>query len=379
MRVSRAGLVTIALCAAVIGVFLLRTRLFPQAQPPSVEPPMLSHDGARVTVRDGSPLQKRLTVRPVSQGDGQVPVPLLPGQVVALPDSQVSIYSPVAGRIVEVDAHLYKQVSRGEVLAVVASGDFDQAWADDRKARAALDLAKRAYARASAVQAVGGNAVKDLESARNDLTQAQAEEERARLRLESIGARSDYDMKGEIPIVSPIDGVVSVSNISPGQNITDTTTVQLTLLNLSAVWISISVPDDLVDDLPDGQPLDITFPSLPGRHCKAPIDRHDPTVHADTRRMNIVAVCRNPDGMLRPGMFANATASLPVKGLLRLPKAALLMNNDQVSVFVERAPNVYERRDVTINYDEGNDVAVLSGLSAGERVVTSGGILLNGD
>ena len=55
------------------------------------------------------------------------------------------------------------------------------------------------------------------------------------------------------------------------------------------------------------------------------------------------------------------------------------MNNDQVSVFVETAPGTFRRREVTINYDEGDDVLVLSGLSAGERVVTSGAILLNDD
>lgn len=99
----------------------------------------------------------------------------------------------------------------------------------------------------------------------------------------------------------------------------------------------------------------------------------------DTRRLNVYVVCPNTEGLLRPGMFASANLGVSENDVVRVPKSALLMNNDQVSVFVEVAPGTFRRREVTINYDEGDDVLVLSGLSAGERVVTSGAILLNDD
>nr|WP_206777806.1 hypothetical protein [Acetobacter persici] len=55
------------------------------------------------------------------------------------------------------------------------------------------------------------------------------------------------------------------------------------------------------------------------------------------------------------------------------------MNNDNVTVFVETAPWTFMRRKVGISYDEGEDTRVLSGLSAGDRIVTRGGVLLNDD
>lgn len=89
--------------------------------------------------------------------------------------------------------------------------------------------------------------------------------------------------------------------------------------------------------------------------------------------------CSNPDMALRPNMFANATIDVSQPPMIMVPKTALLMNNDKLTVFVEIAPRQFQRRPVDVSYDEGESVRVLSGLKAGERVVTRGAILLNDD
>ncbi|MBS1025307.1 efflux RND transporter periplasmic adaptor subunit [Gluconobacter cerinus] len=378
MRVARASALALGLLGLVFLVLFLRTYFFAPPHAATPEQPMFARQNGSLVLRDGSPLQKRLVVAPVSLSHDTAGV-ALPAQVVALPDHQVNVLAPATGRIMSVAVQLGQHVSRGQVLATIAASDLDQAWADDRRARAALDFSKRAYDRARGVLAAGGNAVKDLESARNDLAQAEAEALRTHQRLQVLGARSDYAAQGQVPLVSPVDGVVSTTNMAVGQNITDSTAIQMTLLDLSSVWVAAAVPESRMSDITSGATLDVTFPALPGQTCSGPVATRDPALKPDTRRLNVYVVCPNTEGLLRPGMFASANLGVSENDVVRVPKSALLMNNDQVSVFVEVAPGTFRRREVTINYDEGDDVLVLSGLSAGERVVTSGAILLNDD
>lgn len=377
MRVTRVGALAIGLLCLAILLVVLRFRT-PHAPIAAAEPPMLTQSQGRLIVREGSPLEKRLVVQAVasvSRGHALA----LPAQVMTEPDRQVNVYAPVTGRITGVSVHLGQRVQRGQVLATIAAGDLDQAWADDTRARAALDFARRAYARAQGVQAIGGNAVKDLESARNDLAQAQAEAERTQRRLQVLGARPGYSAQGHAPLVSPVDGVVSMTIMAPGENITDPTAIQMTVLDLSEVWVAAAIPQDSLAQISDGNVLSVSFDEFPGRTCSGRVASFDPALHVDTRRVNAYIACPNTDGVLRPGMFVDATLNVPQGNDIIIPKTALLMNNDQVSVFIETAPRTFERRDIVISYDEGNSVRVLKGISAGERVVTSGAILLNDD
>ncbi|QDH16859.1 efflux RND transporter periplasmic adaptor subunit [Swingsia samuiensis] len=379
MRFARVGALTLGLVGVVLILgFFLKGCFKSPVQLTSPEQPMFSHENGSIVVKENTPLQKRLEVAPVVVAPHVMGVQV-PAQVMALPDHQVNVLAPVTGRILSVLVKLGQHVSKGQVLAIIAAGDLDQAWADDRRARAALDFAKRAYNRSRDVQGIGGNAVKDLESAHNDLLQAEAEAQRTSHRLQVLGSQSQYAARGQVPLVSPVDGVVSTTTMAPGQNITDATAVQMTLMDLSAVWVAAAVPENRVTALASATMVEATFPALPRQRCTGPIASRDPTLKADTRRLNVYVVCPNSEGVLRPGMYATATLDIPEDQVVLLPKSALLMNNDRTSVFIETAPRTFQRRDVAISYDDGDNVKVISGLKAGERIVTSGAILLNDD
>ena len=76
-------------------------------------------------------------------------------------------------------------------------------------------------------------------------------------------------------------------------------------------------------------------------------------------------------------MYANVKLATAQAGKLMIPTSALLMNNDSITVFVENSPWVFVRRTVTIGSEDGEQVSVLSGLAANERVIVRGGVLLN--
>jgi cobalt-zinc-cadmium efflux system membrane fusion protein len=76
-------------------------------------------------------------------------------------------------------------------------------------------------------------------------------------------------------------------------------------------------------------------------------------------------------------MFATVTMLAAEQSRIVLPAAALLMNNDRTTVFVAVAPWTFERRTVDPELEQGDSVAIRSGINPGDQVVVKGGILLN--
>jgi cobalt-zinc-cadmium efflux system membrane fusion protein len=79
----------------------------------------------------------------------------------------------------------------------------------------------------------------------------------------------------------------------------------------------------------------------------------------------------------KPNMFANASFAAPKVSEIMVPTSALVMNNDSTSLFVEVAPWAFERRNVEISHQEGENAVIKSGINDGERVVVRGGVRLN--
>ncbi|GAB6855581.1 efflux RND transporter periplasmic adaptor subunit [Asaia astilbis] len=337
----------------------------------------LSQENGTIIVTDDSPLMKRLRIDPVKTSVLTHGL-RVPGLVQAEPRRSVNVLTPVAGHVIEASLQPGQVVHKGDVLAVLASGDLDQAYADLVKARAQETYEERVVKRAQDVLAIGGNARKDMDSALNDLAQAKAERQRAERRLDALNSRTDQDGEGLVRLIAPVDGVIASTTLAPGVNVTDATAVQAVILDIAQVQIDAQIPEDSVGIVTLGQQMTAQISALPGRQCTAPIQSIDPSLHSDTRRVIAHILCDNSDGMLRPNMFADVEIAVKQPEMVIIPKTALLMNNDRLTVFVEEGgARHYRRRPVTVSYDEGDSVRVLSGLQGGEKIVTRGAILLN--
>jgi cobalt-zinc-cadmium efflux system membrane fusion protein len=100
-------------------------------------------------------------------------------------------------------------------------------------------------------------------------------------------------------------------------------------------------------------------------------------IEPDSRRNKLRIAFPNADRALKPNMFATVTLLGPPRSQVVLPSSALLMNNDRTTVFVAVAPWTFERRTVEPELEEGTEVAIRSGVNAGDQIVVRGGILLN--
>ncbi|RUL70410.1 efflux RND transporter periplasmic adaptor subunit [Dyella choica] len=342
------------------------------AEPP---PPFtIEHD--QIKIPDGSPLRKELVIQQVETR--QAPHAMVfPANVEADPAHTANVLPPLTGKVMELKVGLGEHVSKGQLLAVVDSGDYAQAAADVEKSRDALDLAKKALNRARAVQTAGGNATKDLESAQSGFNQAQAEFIRAQTRLTAVGGSQGVAAQRPMQVVAPTNGYITALSVSPGVNVNDATAAMMVIANLDSVWITSNVPESDVGLIAKGEKVDAVLSAYPGQVFHGAVAFVHPVLQADTRRDLVRAVFVNADGKLKPNMYANVSIDVPQPAQVFVPESALLMNNDTTSVFVEVSPWTFERRTVVLSYDETGDTRVLKGLKTGDRVVVKGGVLLN--
>ncbi|WP_036141722.1 efflux RND transporter periplasmic adaptor subunit [Luteibacter sp. 9135] len=348
------------------------------SHPPSAAPPVpaFTVEHGVVKVGAGSPLRRALTIAPVRVDTAASHV-TWPTTVEADPVRTVAIVSPGTGRIARIWVGLGDRVEKGQVLLTLTSVDIADARADERKAVDTLGLAREALDRAQKVSDAGGASTRDLEAARSASAQAIAEEARARARLAALAGGADAVAKdGSVAVRAPLAGVVTALGVAPGALVADATTALLTISDTGHAWVTAYVPEDQAGWVHRGSTAALTFIGLPGVVLQGRVEAIDPALDGDTRRLKAHFVVAGQEDHLRPNMFGQATFDAPDSPHVLVPQSALVMDNDRLSVFLERAPWCFERRTVEAGREVGADVEIVQGLKAGDAVVTRGGVLL---
>jgi cobalt-zinc-cadmium efflux system membrane fusion protein len=337
--------------------------------------PMFTDDHGVLSVPGSSPLRWRLAVQAVGATAGASTLDE-PAAVEADPARVANVLAPLTGRVVALEVGLGQRVARGQVLAILASADFAQARSDEEKARDAADLAAKALERARGVKEAGGAAAKDLEVAESANTQAQSELTRARTRLASLGAGAAGGSR-QLVLKAPQSGVVTALAIAAGAYVDDPTATLMTITNLDRVFVTANVSERDIGKVALGAPAQIILAADPDHPLAGKVAEIDALVQPDTRRQKVRIALADRDQRLLPNMYATVRFAAPAAGAVYVPQSALLMNNDATSVLVEVRPWVFQRRRVQIGDETDTAARVLSGLTAGERVVVRGGVLLN--
>jgi cobalt-zinc-cadmium efflux system membrane fusion protein len=365
------------LCTASLSYFAgFNAVLAANPNPTEVSGPALVRQGDKLTVPATSPLRSRLVVNPVNSS-ATAHMLRLPGVVETDPTHLVNILPPLTGRLIALKVKLGDEVKQGQLLAIINSPDLGQAYSDVDKARDALDLAHKALDRAHSVHDAGANAVKDFEQANSNYQQALAESKRAEARLLTLDSNSRTSKTRALNINAPVSGTVSTLNYGIGSYINDATSTLMSISNLEHVWVTANVPEDLLASVSKGQAADIDLAAYPGLKLHGTVSFVSALLEPDTHRNKTRIAFANPDGKLKPNMFATVNIAVPEAKQIVVPTSALLMNNDSTTVFVEVAPWTFVRRTVELGHEDEDSVRILSGLSAGDRIVVRGGVLLN--
>jgi cobalt-zinc-cadmium efflux system membrane fusion protein len=295
-------------------------------------------------------------------------------------DATARLSAPIAGRVVALRAQIGDPVRAGDVLAVLDAPELGEAQADLRKARADDDHKRRAADRARALLAGGVIAQREEEDALADAAQAQAELARAQLRLANLQL-GDAGNDGErYALRAPFAGIVAERHLNPGAEVQpDPQNPLFVVTDPRRLWAIVDLPEAALARVRPGQTAELRADALPDQPFAARVDRIAPVLDATTRRITVICRISNPDGVLRPEMFARVSVSADGATALRVPNAALLSEGVYTRVFVQDAPGVFRKRSVTLAAQDRDFSYVSSGLAAGDAIVTGGAILLNNE
>jgi membrane fusion protein, heavy metal efflux system len=178
-------------------------------------------------------------------------------------------------------------------------------------------------------------------------------------------------------VSAPISGTVTALSTSPGSYINDPTQTLMTISNLEVVFVTANVPETDLAIVRQDEDVQFSLVAYPGRVFHGRVTSISGLLDPDTRRDRVRIAFQNSERLLKPNMFATVSLMPPHVESLLVPTSALLMNNDNTTVFVETKPWTFVRRTIQPGSDIEGQVVVLGGLSAGERVVVKGGVLLN--
>src|ERR1017187_693463 len=181
-----------------------------------------------------------------------------------------------------------------------------------------------------------------------------------------------------ITLYSPMTGYITDRKAFPQVKVMPDTDLY-TIVDLSRVWIMADVFEYEAPNIHVGETARVSLQALPGKSFSARIDYLQPEVDPMTRTLKVRLNMDNPGVMLKPDMYADIEFRVNIPSKLTVPADAVLNAGERKTVFVDRGNGYFEPRQVKTVEREGDRIQILSGLSQGERIVTSGNFLIDSE
>ena len=181
-----------------------------------------------------------------------------------------------------------------------------------------------------------------------------------------------------ITVHSPMTGYITDRKAFPQVKVMPDTDLY-TIVDLSHVWIMADVFEYEAPNIHVGQAARVSIQAIPGRVFNARVDFLQPQVDPMTRTLKVRLNMDNAGEMLKPDMYADVEFLVNIPAKLTVPADAVLNSGDRKTVFIDRGNGYLEPRQVKTGEREGDRIQILSGLSGGERIVTSGNFLIDSE
>jgi cobalt-zinc-cadmium efflux system membrane fusion protein len=351
----------------------------PQAEA-AVEKPAVHTASDTVHFATDAPQLTFLKIKPVEA----FPEPLIDGlnaRITYDDNYTARVFSPIAGRVVKIAVEAGQQVKAGDALLWIDSPDYASGASDTLKADADLLRKKVAYGRAKLLYEAKGMARKDLESAEADWRQANAESQRAKARMKNLSSNEVESAAGKYMLRAPIDGVVSERQVNAGTEVQPGAANSLFVItDTGHVWVVADLPEQEIGKVSVGQPVSVEVDAYPNEFFEGKVSVISETLDPVMRRLQVRCEVENAQHKLKPEMYAHISPIVDASlKLPRVPNTALFTQGLYSYLFVEQSPGVLQRRRVTMGMQDANVTYIKNGLHVGDRVVTSGALLLNSE
>lgn len=182
-----------------------------------------------------------------------------------------------------------------------------------------------------------------------------------------------------IPILAPTNGVITKLGIREGMYIKPEMEL-FAISDVSSVWVEADVFEHQMDWVEPGNPAAIQVPALPGRNWDGKVEYIYPELDPKTQTLRVRLRFPNPDGVLKPNMYAQVViASRPKEDVLTIPREALIVSGGDERVVVALGDGRFQPKTVVPGMRTGDRLEILEGLQAGDRVVVSGQFLVDSE
>ncbi len=210
------------------------------------------------------------------------------------------------------------------------------------------------------------------------------ESAKRRLRLWDVSAKQieeilrEGEVRRTLTFVSPVGGLVIEKAVQQGQAVEAGGSLY-TIADLSQVWVEVELREADAAIAAKGVPATVELSAYPGQPIEGRVEYVYPTLQPETRTLKVRIALPNPDGRLKPGMYAAVRLAGPERRALTVPSDAVVRTGERALVFVDVGGGRLQPVEIEPGRVAGELTEVLAGLEPGQRVVTSAQYLLESE
>ncbi|HXM96269.1 MAG TPA: efflux RND transporter periplasmic adaptor subunit [Candidatus Dormibacteraeota bacterium] len=296
----------------------------------------------------------------------------LPGNIQAF--SEAAIYARTSGYLKRWYADIGTHVKAGQILAEIEAPEIDQqlqqARADLKVAEANFQLAEITAQRYKELWNANTVSKQEMDNAAGSMEAKRATTNAARFNVNRLEALQSFKK-----IEAPFAGVITARNTDVGALIDSGATggVARELFHIAATHklrVFVNMPQQYSQVARPGLSADLAVKEFPGRKFKGTLARTANSIESTSRTLLVEVEVNNPEGTLLPGAYAEVHFKLPLQiSTFIVPVNTLIFRSQGVHVAVVRESNQITLVPILLGRDYGNEVEVLTGLAAEDRVV----------
>lgn len=300
-----------------------------------------------------------------------------PGEIRFDEDRTAHVVPRVPGVVESVHVNLGEAVSKGQVLAVIASQQISDLRSEQQAAQRRVELARVTFTRERQLWQEKISAEQDYLQARQTLQEAEIALDNARQKVAAIGATVGTLGGNRYELRAPFDATVVEKHLSVGEVVGETTNAFI-VSDLDRVWATFAVPPSQLGSVMTGRAVKVSSTDM-DREVDGKVGYVGSLLGEQNRAATVRVTLTNPNGAWRPGLFVNiAVTSRSDRVPVAIPDEAVQTVEDKPSVFVRTAQG-FTARAVTLGRRDNGYVEVVDGLDAGTQIASSGSFTLKSE
>jgi membrane fusion protein, heavy metal efflux system len=300
----------------------------------------------------------------------------------------VQVFTPYQGRIISTFANVGDRVLRGQTLFTIDSPDLLQAESNLIAAAGVLVFQNATLKRVTENLRGGGGARKDLDQTISDQQTAEGALRTARDAVRIFGKTDEEidriiasrKVDSVLVVRSPIAGLVTQRTAAPGLLVQPgNAPAPFTVADTSTMWMVANVVESASASLRVGQPVRVRVAAYPEREFEGAISVVGATIDPNTRRVMVRSEIKDPDGLLRSGMFANFTIKVgEMRDTPAVPSAAVVREGDgTMTLWLTTDRRKFVKQTVKVGLQQGGLTQILEGVQPGQLIATDGAVFIS--